>query len=961
MTSRQVSLAIVATVAIAFPTPQASAQCEPTWGLDLLPTTGLRGYISVMSTCDIGNGPSLYAAGVQLTMNSIDFNGVAVFNGAEWKTLGAGVGGTIQAMLPFNDGSGTALYVGGAIWLADGAPVITLARWNGNTWFGIPGVPGTVTALGIHADESGPALYAACVVSTTGPAITQIARWNGSSWSAVGSNIAVSIRALQSFDDGHGQALFAAGYRVGGTGATFPIMFRWDGQSWLQTTNESDHPSDGTILSASFNALQVFDDGSGPALYAAGWFSWSGQKPIRGIARWSGTDWFAVGTGIEGSVQALASIHDSLGSGLCAAGSIRVPGSPTSDYVLRWDGTTWTPVAQNPPGTPYALAVLDLGRGESLCAGLSNGTGVVRLQSGTWSSLASGHGGILGNPASAFVGAMARFNDGSGEAIYVGGAFSQAGGIQTRAIAKWDGERFSAVGGGISGVVDALKSFDDGTGSALYAAGNFSIAGGVAAKNIARWNGKTWSPLGAGVGGVDDQILALEVFDDGSGPALYAGGYFETAGGMKAKNIAMWTGAEWSALDNGVDGPVAAIRTVHESGASALFVGGFFYSAGNISTEGIARWNGASWSDVGGGLEINEYGWASTMLEYDDGSGMAVYVGGYFTAAGETPARNIARWNGQSWSPLGQGLGWAPPRDFAVFDDGSGPALFAAGTFEAAGGANASQLAKWNGKAWQSVGTGVYFNSYDPDASATTVWSILPFNDGHGPALFIGGHFNAVDGHFFRNIARLVRAAPNSPTILFASQPPPACAGGHVMMTVEATGAGPLTYQWRKFSVDLQDNATVSGSRTPTLTLSSLSASQAVPFSCVIADAGCNVVSATAYLDVTPAPPLITHQPARQTAHVGSIVSFFINVEPYWAASYQWRKGGIALEASSHLSGITSSQLTIANVSLADAGLYDCVITNPCGTTTSNPARLTVLASVPPPAKPIGPIPANPG
>ena len=74
---------------------------------------------------------------------------------------------------------------------------------------------------------------------------------------------------------------------------------------------------------------------------------------------------------------------------------------------------------------------------------------------------------------------------------------------------------------GVSGAVDAFTVFDDGTGPALCAGGSFTTAGGVAANDVARWDGSAWSPLGSGV---EDGVLALTAFDDGFGPALYAGG-----------------------------------------------------------------------------------------------------------------------------------------------------------------------------------------------------------------------------------------------------------------------------------------------------------------------------------------------------------------------------------------------------------------------------------------------------
>ncbi len=46
-----------------------------------------------------------------------------------------------------------------------------------------------------------------------------------------------------------------------------------------------------------------------------------------------------------------------------------------------------------------------------------------------------------------------------------------------------------------------------------------------------------WSALGSGTNGF---VRALAVFDDGTGPAVYVGGQFTTAGGVPANFIAKW-------------------------------------------------------------------------------------------------------------------------------------------------------------------------------------------------------------------------------------------------------------------------------------------------------------------------------------------------------------------------------------------------------------------------------------
>ncbi len=54
-----------------------------------------------------------------------------------------------------------------------------------------------------------------------------------------------------------------------------------------------------------------------------------------------------------------------------------------------------------------------------------------------------------------------------------------------------------------------------------------------------------WVPLGSGANG---EIRALAVFDDGSGPAVYAGGCFHAAPGQPGILIAKWDGNTWTYL-----------------------------------------------------------------------------------------------------------------------------------------------------------------------------------------------------------------------------------------------------------------------------------------------------------------------------------------------------------------------------------------------------------------------------
>ncbi len=298
----------------------------------------------------------------------------------------------------------------------------------------------------------------------------------------------------------------------------------------------------------------------------------------------------------------------------------------------------------------------------------------------------------------------------------------------------------------VNNTVEAMTVFDDGNGPALYAGGSFTTAGGVTVNNIAKWNGSSWSPLGSGTNGL---VRALAVFDDGDGPALYAGGFFTSAGGAPANYIAKWDGKSWSPLESGLNDWVGALE-VFDDGSGlgpALYVGGFFTEADGVPADRIAVWlRDRVWypfgpGGVSGGLGQN---WIQDMTVFDDGDGPALYMGGQFTTAGGVSASNIAKWDGVSCSPLGSGVN-AAVFSLTVFDDGSGPgdgpALYAGGGFTTAGGGPANRIAKWNGASWTPLGNGVNNN---------LVYAMTVFER----ALYVGGGFTTVDGESINLIAR---------------------------------------------------------------------------------------------------------------------------------------------------------------------------------------------------------------
>lgn len=329
--------------------------------------------------------------------------------------------------------------------------------------------------------------------------------------------------------------------------------------------------------------------------------------------------------------------------------------------------------------------------------------------------------------------ALAEFDDGTGPALYAGGAFSNFSNFMpANNIGKWDGSNWSSLGSGLNGRVLALTVYDDGSGDALYAGGAFTVAGGATANRVAKWNGSAWSPLGSGIGGgTTPRVFALTVFNDGSGDALYAGGRFNSAGGSAATTIAKWNGTSWSALGSGTNVEIWALCAYNGS----LYAGGLFTTAGGTPANYLARWNGTTWSPVGVGTN----GVVRALTVHNDGTGNALYVGGHFTTAGGIPAASIAKWNGSTFSPLGSGVvpgTFAPGvRALLAFDDGSpaGTALYAGGDFSTAGGVSVNNIARWNGTAWSALDTGT--NNIIEGLGSSGLSG--------RPALYAGGWFTA--------------------------------------------------------------------------------------------------------------------------------------------------------------------------------------------------------------------------
>ncbi|NVO03323.1 MAG: T9SS type A sorting domain-containing protein [Bacteroidetes bacterium] len=751
-------------------------------------------------------------------------------------------------------------------------------------------------------------------------------------------------------------------------------------QYWSNPFSFSSFPA-----SSSISAIVAY----GSSLFVGGSFTNVGNVAgTNNIAKWTGTQWVALGTGTDANVNALAII----GTNLYVGGSFLNAGGISAPRIAMWSMSTLT-----------------------------------------WSGLLTGV-----TSASSSVQALAV----SGTNLYVGGKFTQVGGIGASNVAMWNGTAFSALGTGVlnTGVVKSLAV----SGTSLYVGGNFATAGGVTVNNIAKWSGSAWTALSTGT---NNWVYALTV----SGTNLYAGGQFTLAGGIaNTSYIAKWSGTAWSALGTGLNGPAYAI----ESTPTAVYVGGFFTTAGGITVNRIAKWDLSAWSAYGSGLNNNVLALEFSGSLYAGGSftdaggdlnadyltywgnsnwmslpyginatvscvtvdGTDIYVGGSFLdAGGNVNADYVSKWDGSNWIALGSGFNGNVSAIKVVagmvyvggsFTDGGGNAnadriakwngttwvalstglnasvsaletdgtnLFVGGSFTTAGGVvNANYIAKWTGSSWAAVGTGLsnyvyslkYYNGTlyaggqfinaggDPNADNIAKWNGTTWSSiGNTPFDYTVNAIEVVD-----NNTIYAGGCFESPTYYLAKWNGTAwqSMGGGFIQDMNCSSAvlaikavNDVVYIGGYFST-VDATANTSGiAKWENNSWSNLGSAVMGSVSALATDgnylyaggsfntAGGKIAQNIARWGILPS---ITSQPNSLIVCESSSAVFNTLSNGSAPKTFQWKHNG------SNIIGATDSTLTINPVNISDQGYYKCTVSNTCGSVTSDSVLLTVNA-----------------
>ena len=207
------------------------------------------------------------------------------------------------------------------------------------------------------------------------------------------------------------------------------------------------------------------------------------------------------------------------------------------------------------------------------------------------------------------------------------------------------------------------------------------------------------------------------------------------------------------------------------------------------------------------------------------------------------------------------------------------------------------------------------------------------------------GSSHGFDGVFVLGLNLPGALAAGFPTVAPANT---VFAGSPVTLSVQAAGADPLHFEWQS------DNGTggvtfsaMASSDTPSLVASTAQLDGwAVQYRVKVADASGSVTSPAVTVTVRAASaPVITTDttPLAATVFVGHSATFQAGFEGTLPIRYQWQVNAGA--GAADITGATNASLTVANVSLADAGTYTLLASNSKGSTTSAAVVLTVLDS----------------
>lgn len=244
---------------------------------------------------------------------------------------------------------------------------------------------------------------------------------------------------------------------------------------------------------------------------------------------------------------------------------------------------------------------------------------------------------------------------------------------------------------------------------------------------------------------------------------------------------------------------------------------------------------------------------------------------------------------------------------------------------------------------WQRSSDGVTYTPVSGAADNTyTLTSATPAMDGLRLRVVVSNAFGSVTS----SAARLT-VTPAIVPVAITVQPAPATvtAGQPATFSVTASGTTPA-YQWSRSTDGGTTWTDLAAATAASYTLAPATAGDdGARYRVRVSNSANAVTSQAALLTVNPAPmaPVITQQPADVSVTAPDAAQFSVVASGTPAPTYQWQRSNIGGGSYSDIPGATGANYgTGATTTAMNGERYRVLISNSAGSTTSNPAVLTV-------------------
>jgi Immunoglobulin I-set domain/Immunoglobulin domain len=198
-------------------------------------------------------------------------------------------------------------------------------------------------------------------------------------------------------------------------------------------------------------------------------------------------------------------------------------------------------------------------------------------------------------------------------------------------------------------------------------------------------------------------------------------------------------------------------------------------------------------------------------------------------------------------------------------------------------------------------------------------------------------------GSSYWDDVELFKTSGPDPEITAQPAPVQKIYGQTATFSVVADGLSTLSYKWQKDGADIS-NPNAYGVTTSTLTLSNVTTAMMGNYTVTVTDLAGPLTSGPASLTVLDPGVISITPPLGQTKTEGQTATIAVVAAGSSGLTYAWQKDGTPLSNVGHISGATSSTLTVANLTTADTGTYTLMING--GTLATNGLKVVSLAQL---------------